>query len=136
MSKTTFGRAFYPPLFAAVLLSAGHVMPTGPLITPATAANASKLGDLSPFRTIVADTLALVTRGDMAAAKARIQDLETRWDDAEDAMKPRAPAEWRMVDEAIDRALDALSAKAVDAHACRRSLTDLLALLDRLSGKP
>lgn len=102
---------------------------------PAFAAPASKIGDLTPFRSIVVETIALVDKSDMAAAKARIKMLETSWDEAEPSLKPRAAADWHVLDKAIDTALTALRAPAPDAAACKTALVEVLAVMDRYAGK-
>ena len=121
-------------LSTAALVAAGLAQT---LAGPAIAAPAaqlrlalSSLGDLTPYRTIAADALKIVDTGNLQAAKTRIKDLETAWDDAEAGMKPKDRTTWSAIDTSIDAALAALRSDAPKQTQCAATLKVLIAKMD------
>ena len=96
------------------------------------AVHVSKLGDLSSFKQIADQVSVLVNKGDLAAAKDKVKDLEIAWDSAEAGLKPRATDDWHVLDQAIDQALTALRADAPNQKECQTAMTTLLKTFDTL----
>lgn len=122
-------------LLSAVLIAvpAGGFAVAEMYIRPAatTAVPASTgLGDLSAYKTIVADTRAIAATGDLAAAEKRITDLETLWDQNATALRKADSVAWTLVDTAADDAFSALRASSPDKGTVDTTLANLAAVLD------
>jgi hypothetical protein len=110
-----------------------RIIALSPISLATAATQASKLGDLSRFRSIAVDTSKRVDANNLASARERIKDLETSWDEAEPSLKPRSAADWHKLDKAIDNTLEALRDKSPDQSRCKKALKELIALMDQLS---
>ncbi len=101
---------------------------------PGPGSGSAPLGDLADYQAIVTDTRDRVVAGDLVAAETRITDFETRWDDAEPTMRPKAPAAWGTVDAAADDVFTALRARNPDPAKAKEALAALSAALSDPSG--
>jgi hypothetical protein len=95
---------------------------------------ASKLGDLSAFRSIATDVATIVDKGDLPAAKSRIKDLEVAWDSAEAGLKPRAQMTGMCSTRPSTRRLRAARDTPSQAD-CKAAMGALLKTFDTLEGK-
>ncbi|MFE3193832.1 hypothetical protein ACFXHA_32850 [Nocardia sp. NPDC059240] len=114
-----------------------HADRTGDDESPAASASATSgqvtahfpAAQIGTFRTITQDTLAKVQAGEQDAAKTRIKDLETAWDQDESTLKPLDGSAWTVLDGQIDEALHAVRARKPDQPTEIRTLTTLLSTL-------
>jgi hypothetical protein len=86
----------------------------------------SALGDLSSFEMIAHDTLVLVDKGEMKAARKRITDFESAWDKAEKTLYPKSKSEWSVIDDAADAAISALRTKKPNPMDAQKTVSALI----------
>lgn len=96
---------------------------------------ASKLGDLFAFQSMAAEVATQVSKGDFSAAKAKAKELEVSWDSAEAGLKPRAAADWHVIDKAVDQMLTAVRAETPNPAECEKVTAALLATFDSFNAK-
>jgi uncharacterized membrane-anchored protein len=120
-----------------ILGGTGYYVRQGQLQKQAAASSSptAPLGDVSPFRKIATDMLALVKSGDMAGAKTRAGDLETAWDDGQARMRPMNADKWTVMDGAIDDVLTKVRAGKPGSE-CAASLEALVRVIDNLGAQP
>ncbi len=119
-------------IFLAIALIAAPVAAfTGfELHASTTPAKTSGLGDLSSFKTIIADVQTLASRGDLTGASKRITDYETAWDQAETAIRPLNQNDWNNIDAASDATLKALRQSNPSADKVNITLATLMMVLN------
>ena len=78
--------------------------------------------DLSEFGTIEEDVLTLVNHSDFAAAKTRVNDLETAWDQSSAVLKAADKERWTRADAGIDTVLHEIRANKPNRDASKRAL--------------
>lgn len=93
------------------------------------AASSPGLGDMSAFSAIVTDVRGVAAKGDLAAAKNRIKDFETAWDEQATTLRAKDGNAWGTIDDAADAALAALRTGTPDAAQVASTLVALQAAL-------
>lgn len=116
-------------LVAIALAALSGVVSTAAPQAAFASAQVGSLGDLSAFQKIAADTLSLVDKGDLAAARKRITDFETAWDKDASRLRAVSADRWGVIDDAADAAIAALRAKKPVAATAKSAVTGLVAAL-------
>jgi hypothetical protein len=104
--------------------------------TPAVAAAAASLGDLSKLKAIIVDVQAIADKGDLVAAEKRIRDFENDWDVATKTLRGLNKEDWGHIDDAADAAMSDLREAKPEAAKVKVTLTALMAALNDPSKAP
>ena len=70
--------------------------------------------NMTPYRTLAADTLKAFKAHDMPTAKKKARELEVAWDTREKALQKKSPDLWGQIDKAMDAFIKPLKDKSPD----------------------
>lgn len=126
----------YPRLFRSAallaLLSLGLLAPAvrAEDAKPAPAVPAIKpiytLKETAEFTTLAKATLEALAAGKKEAMVAKLTDLETAWDEKDNALKPRDEKRWTTIDKTLDKAISALRSSKYNAPKGKAALELLI----------
>jgi hypothetical protein len=85
--------------------------------------------NMTPYRTLAADTLTAFKAHDMATAKKKARALEVAWDSREKALQKKSPDVWGQIDKAMDDFIKPLQGKSPDATKVQTSYDSFIAKL-------
>ena len=76
-------------------------------------------------RAIAVDPLQLARSGDLRGARARVEDLEVQWRQAQSRMRPLSPHRRQAIDR-VERELRWWRVRSTDSAAARQTLIDVI----------
>ena len=88
----------------AALSTGGTLVVSAQEVAPAQSAAEAQVpaDNMTPYRTMAADTLAAFKAHDLATAKKKARELEMAWDSHERALQKQSPGVWSQIDSAMD----------------------------------
>jgi hypothetical protein len=99
------------------------------MLTAGAAGVAAADDNMTPYRTLAADTLAAFKAHDMTTAKKKARELEVAWDSHEKALQKKSPALWKQIDDAMDGLVKPMKDKAPDAAKIQAAYDTFIAKL-------
>ena len=70
--------------------------------------------NMTPYRTLAADTLKAFKAQDTSTAKKKARELEVAWDTREKALQKKSPDLWGQIDKAMDAFIKPMQDKSPD----------------------
>lgn len=87
--------------------------------------------ETAPFKALASETIAALDAAKKDEMIAKLTDLETIWDEKEEALSPKAPATWMIIDKTLDRGISALRSSKTDLPKGKAALEDFIKKLDQ-----
>ena len=82
------------------------------------------------FISTAKETIAALAAKDKKLMIMKLTDLEAAWDGDEDKLKPRNEAQWKLIDDTLDRGINSLRSTSYDEVKGKQALDDLLKALN------
>jgi len=86
--------------------------------------------NMTPYRTLAADTLQAFKAHDMPTAKKKARELEVAWDTREKTLQKKSPDVWGQIDKAMDGFIKPVQGKSPDPAKVQTAYDTFIAKLE------